>query len=76
MSAAQMSYRPRGLYIGGEWCGSQTGRTMRTINPATGEVHGEVPWAGEEDVAAAVAAARRGAAEWRRVPPGGARAES
>ena len=69
MSAAQMSYRPRGLYIGGEWCASRAGRTMRTINPATGEVLGEVPWAGEEDVAAAVAAAQRGAAEWRRVPP-------
>ena len=69
MSAAQMSFRPRGLYIGGEWCASRAGRTMRTINPATGEVLGEVPWAGEEDVAAAVVAAQRGAAEWRRVPP-------
>ncbi len=69
MSAAQLSYRPRGLYIGGEWCASRAGKTMRTINPATGEILGEVPWAGEEDVAAAVAAAQRGAAEWRRVPP-------
>lgn len=55
------------LFINGEFCKSKSGKTLDVINPATGEVIGQTAAAGEEDVKAAVAAAKaafnRG--EWR-----------
>ncbi|MGI9018612.1 MAG: aldehyde dehydrogenase family protein [Euzebya sp.] len=47
-----------GLFINGEFT-SGTGGTRKTVNPATEEVLAEVSDASPEDVAAAVAAARR-----------------
>ncbi len=55
-------------YIGGEWVGARSGRTMESVNPATGEVLGRVPESGPEDVADAVRAAAGAFASWRRVP--------
>lgn len=53
-----------GLFIGGEEKPAASGRTISVTNPATGEVIGTVPAAGEDDVAAAVAAAKAAAPEW------------
>ncbi|HEX3213576.1 MAG TPA: aldehyde dehydrogenase family protein [Actinomycetota bacterium] len=47
-----------GLLIGGRWVEPASGKSFKTINPATEEVLAEVAEAGEEDVDAAVRAAR------------------
>ncbi|HKO83167.1 MAG TPA: aldehyde dehydrogenase family protein [Actinomycetota bacterium] len=47
-----------GLLIGGHWVEPASGKRFKTINPATEEVLAEVAEAGEEDVDAAVKAAR------------------
>jgi aldehyde dehydrogenase (NAD+) len=47
-----------GLLIGGRWVEPASGKRFKTINPATEEVLAEVAEAGEEDVDAAVKAAR------------------
>ncbi|HSO51645.1 MAG TPA: aldehyde dehydrogenase family protein [Actinomycetes bacterium] len=47
-----------GLLIGGRWVEPASGKSFKTINPATEEVLAEVAEAGEEDVDAAVKAAR------------------
>jgi len=62
-------FTPKGLYIGGQWSPSTTGRTLTSCNPATGEVLGEVPLACEQDVDRAVAAAKEAFAGWREVLP-------
>ena len=59
----------RGIYRGGRWYPSASGRTAPTLNPSTGEVIADVAVAAAQDVDAAVADARRGYAEWRAVPP-------
>jgi aldehyde dehydrogenase (NAD+) len=58
-----------GLLIGGRWVAPASERTFKTINPATEEVLAEVAEAGEEDVDAAVKAARTAYAKvWSRMP--------
>lgn len=47
------------MFIGGAWVDSRSGKTFETINPYTGKVWARVPEADEEDVHAAVSAARR-----------------
>ena len=59
----------RGVWYGGAWHEALSGGTADTLDPSTGASLGRVAVAGAEDVDAAVAAARRGFAEWRAVPP-------
>jgi betaine-aldehyde dehydrogenase len=59
----------RGVYHGGAWHEPASGRHAETWNPGTGESLGAVAVGGAADVDAAVAAARRGFAEWRAVVP-------
>jgi betaine-aldehyde dehydrogenase len=59
----------RGVYHGGAWHEPASGRHAETWNPGTGESLGPVAVGGTGDVDAAVAAARRGFAEWRAVVP-------
>jgi aldehyde dehydrogenase (NAD+) len=47
------------MYIGGEWRDAAGGARFDTLNPYTGKPWASVPDAGADDVAAAVAAARR-----------------
>jgi aldehyde dehydrogenase (NAD+) len=54
--------------IGGRWAPARSGRTFCNLNPATGEVLGEYPASGPEDVDDAVRAAREAYRSWRRVP--------
>lgn len=54
-SEGQAVYRN---YIGGEWVDSGSGQ-IRSVNPATGELVAVAPDSDEEDVSAAVEAARR-----------------
>ena len=48
---------------------------LESLNPATGEILGTVPIAGPDEVAAAVARARRAAAAWARLDSAARRAE-
>ncbi len=56
-------------YIGGEWVKSSSGEWFDNINPAdTSDIVGRFPVSNEEDVNAAVAAAKAAATRWRRTP--------
>lgn len=57
------------LHIAGQWRDATGGRTIPVLNPATEEVIGTVAHCTREDMDAALAAAERGFAQWRRVSP-------
>lgn len=60
---------PQGrLFINGEWTDSESGASLPTINPATGEVLGVVPLAGAADVDRAVRAAHAAQPRWAAIP--------
>ncbi|HEY1984631.1 MAG TPA: aldehyde dehydrogenase family protein [Terracidiphilus sp.] len=55
--------------IGGQWLPAVSGKTILNVNPADhSDIVGEFPASGGEDVAAAVAAAKKAFATWRLVP--------
>ncbi len=58
-----------GLFIDGRWTAAQSGQTFETINPATTEVLARVAQANAQDVAAAVAAARKAWPQWADLAP-------
>ena len=55
-------------FIDGEFRPPCSGRYLPDVNPATGQVIAEIAESGPEDVDAAVAAASRAFASWRRTP--------
>ncbi|MHB1417498.1 MAG: aldehyde dehydrogenase family protein [Chloroflexota bacterium] len=55
-------------YIGGRWQEASGGRTFPSLNPANGEVLGEVALSTAEDVQAAVEAAAGAYKSWRNTP--------
>lgn len=57
------------MFIGGEWVDSVSGETMEVLNPATGAVIAEVPRGTTEDVARAVAAAKKAWSTWQDKTP-------
>ena len=58
------------IYIGGEWVNPASGRTIESINPATGEVWANVAEGDERDIDLAVQAARNAfEGEWSRKTP-------
>src|SRR5438270_11673116 len=62
--------RTKLLFIDGRTTPAQTGRTFKTVNPATGAVLAEVAEADATDVDRAVAAARRALeGPWARFKP-------
>ncbi|MEV4009466.1 aldehyde dehydrogenase family protein [Nonomuraea angiospora] len=54
--------------IGGELVPAGDGRTLDSVNPATGEVWARIPASGAPDAEAAVAAARRAFPAWSALP--------
>ena len=56
------------LFIGGKFVRAKSGARFETINPATREVLASVAQAGEKDVDAAVAAARKAYPAWSALP--------
>lgn len=56
------------LYIGGHWVAGIGGHRLEVIDPATGEVFHRVASGDEQDVVAAVAAAREALLTWRGTP--------
>ncbi|MFQ5545377.1 MAG: aldehyde dehydrogenase family protein [Acidiferrobacterales bacterium] len=69
MNAPGMNFRPKGLYIGGEWVSSSDGKTFETINPSNAQSLGKVPYATEKDVDRAVQAGKKVFPEWSRLSP-------
>jgi aldehyde dehydrogenase (NAD+) len=63
--------RHRPMFIDGQLVDAESGATMQTLNPATGEVLGTVPRSAAADIDRAVAAARRAFEEgpWSRFTP-------
>lgn len=59
MPKALASMAAKKLLINGKWVNAASGKTFESINPATGEVLAHIAEAGEADVDAAVAAARK-----------------
>ncbi|MBO9608643.1 MAG: CoA-acylating methylmalonate-semialdehyde dehydrogenase [Paenibacillaceae bacterium] len=55
-------------YIGGEWVPSSAQAYETALNPATGETLSHVPLSSRQDVAEAVAAAKRALADWSATP--------
>ncbi len=62
-----MAYADVSLLIDNEWRAAASGRTLEVLNPATGDVLAKLAHAGQDDLDAALAAAARGFAAWRRV---------
>jgi aldehyde dehydrogenase (NAD+) len=58
-----------GLYIDGAWRPAAAAEKIEDIDPATGDLVGTVPAGGEEDVSAAVRAARAALPGWAATPP-------
>jgi acyl-CoA reductase-like NAD-dependent aldehyde dehydrogenase len=68
-SAGKTTTKTYHNYIGGEWIKSASGEWFENINPAdTNDVVGRFPASNEEDVNAAVEAAKAAATKWRRTP--------
>lgn len=57
------------LYIGGEWKDSSDGTTIKTYNPANGELLSEIADATEKDVDDAVKAAKKAFETWGKTTP-------
>ncbi len=55
-------------YIAGQWMDALSGETFESTNPANGQLIGEVPKGGREDVERAIAAAAEAFTRWRKVP--------
>ncbi len=56
-------------FIGGQWVAPTSGKYFENRNPAdTRDLIGQFPLSGADDVAAAVASAKRGFEQWRRMP--------
>lgn len=56
------------MFIGGKSVDASDGQVIKVINPATGAVIDSIPSATEEDVAIAVAEAKRGQKIWSKIP--------
>jgi len=64
-----MTYPTYHNLIGGEWIPAASGKTTLNVNPADhDDIVGAFPSSGPEDVAKAVAAAKKAFASWRLVP--------
>ncbi|PVZ19615.1 MULTISPECIES: NAD-dependent succinate-semialdehyde dehydrogenase [unclassified Pseudomonas] len=63
-----MNYPDILLHIDGQWRPALAGSTLPVVNPANGEVIGQLAKADQADLDAALAAAERGFQTWRRTP--------
>ena len=52
------------MFIDGKWCDSDSGRTLKVINPATEEVLAEIAYGGRAEVKRAIEAAHRAMPSW------------
>jgi len=57
------------LYINGQWCQPDSGRTTPVVNPATEETLCEVAACGADETHAAIEAAAEALKSWRKLTP-------
>jgi succinate-semialdehyde dehydrogenase/glutarate-semialdehyde dehydrogenase len=62
-------YEKLALYIDGEFIEGQGRKTESVVNPASGEVLGQLPHASREDLDRALAAAQRAFETWKKTSP-------
>jgi acyl-CoA reductase-like NAD-dependent aldehyde dehydrogenase len=55
------------LWIGGKWVTPKSGKTFPTFNPTTGAEIAQIPLAGQPEINAAVAAARKAYPGWSKL---------
>ena len=65
-ASPSVAYPALALYIDGEWFATASGGAMPVINPADETVLGNVPLAGARELDAALEAAARGFARWKK----------
>ncbi|AWF82659.1 aldehyde dehydrogenase [Microbulbifer sp. A4B17] len=68
MKQASKAFAPQEFYqlfIGGEWIDSASGRSMDSLNPATGELLTRIPLADSRDIDAAVNSAEKAFLSWK-----------
>ena len=64
------SYDARlGLYVDGDWLGTEGRDTAAVLDPSTGGEHARLPLATEADLDRALEATQRGFLRWRATPP-------
>lgn len=69
MATTDELYPELQLFIDGEWISKGSRNSEQVINPATGEILGDLPHATVEDLDRALVAAERGFKVWRRILP-------
>src|SRR6516162_2453266 len=55
------------MYIDGQWCDADSGRTLGVINPATEEVIAEVAYGGQAETRRALEAAHKAMPAWMKL---------
>jgi succinate-semialdehyde dehydrogenase len=65
----ELKIKQKKLFIGGEWCDAQNGKTWDVINPSTEDVVTDVPFGGGDDCKAAIDAAQDAFPAWSRKTP-------
>lgn len=64
MDVKNLSLLHNKAYVNGEWVSAKSGKTFNVLNPATGEVIGEVPDMDLQDVQVAIEAAHNAFPSW------------
>jgi succinate-semialdehyde dehydrogenase/glutarate-semialdehyde dehydrogenase len=62
----KLEFKKEANFIGGEWVQAASGKTISVLDPATGEVFGQVPSCGKAETAKAIAAAEAALPAWRK----------
>src|SRR5437763_2115946 len=69
MATATASATSKKMYIDGQWCAAQDGKTLGVINPATEEVIVEMALGSRADVKRAIEAAGKAMPAWMKLTP-------
>ena len=64
MATATATATGKKMYINGQWCNSDSGKTLGVINPATEDVIAEVAYGGKSETRRALEAAHRAMPAW------------
>src|SRR6266581_8136661 len=69
MATATASGTMKKMYIDGQWCAAQDGKTVGVVNPATEEVIVEMALGSRADVKRAIGAAAKAMPAWMKLTP-------
>ncbi|GIW79566.1 MAG: NAD-dependent succinate-semialdehyde dehydrogenase [Gemmatales bacterium] len=67
MATATATKAPKKMFIDGDWCDADDGRTLEVINPATEEVICEVAYGGRAETRRALEAAHKAMKSWSKL---------